>query len=235
MLKALEQLLSLQSLDDQIDGGRERIATIEATVKDRSEYALAQRRHAEATQTLRTVETEQKDLDLRLGTARGQLADVEQRLYGNRVASPRELGDLQKRGADLRRQIDTAEGQLLAVMERLEQATKDAATADGELRRIVAERRTLETGLLDERKTLAATVRQAQTDRDRLRAETDPASLRQYDRLRGTRGGQAVAEVRQRTCQGCRVSLTAALEQRLRHGDSLVACQSCGRILYIVV
>jgi predicted nucleic acid-binding Zn-ribbon protein len=235
VLKALEQVRSLQSYDDQIDAGRERIATIEATVKDRSEYARVQRHHAEAAQALRSVETEQKDLELRVGTARGQLADVEQRLYSNRVASPRELEDLQKRGADLRRQIGRGEEQLLAVMERLEQTSQDAATAEADLRRIVAERRTLETDLIAERKTVAGTVRQAQADRDQVRADLDAASLRLYDRLRSTRGGQAVAEVRQRTCQGCRVSLTAALDQRLRHGESLVTCQSCGRILYLLV
>jgi len=66
-----------------------------------------------------------------------------------------------------------------------------------------------------------------------LRDALDATSLRLYDRLRSTRGGQAVAEVKQRTCQGCRVTLTAAFEQRLRHGDALVTCQSCGRILYL--
>jgi hypothetical protein len=100
------------------------------------------------------------------------------------------------------------------------------------LKRVVAERRTLETDLLAERKTLAASVRAAQAEREQVRSALDPTSLRLYDRLRTTRGGQAVVEVRQRTCQGCRVTLTAAYEQRLRHGEALVTCQSCGRILY---
>jgi predicted nucleic acid-binding Zn-ribbon protein len=232
VLKAVEQAIQLQALDDRIDGGRERIATIEAAVKDRSEYTLAQRRHAEAVQTLRAVEAEQKDLELKVGTARGQLADAEQRLYSGRVASPRELEDLQKRGEDLRRQIATLEERALGVMVQLEGASTEARDAEAALRQVVADRRTLETELIDERKTLTGTVRQATAARDALRAEMDASTMRQYDRLRSTRG-QAVAEVKQRTCQGCRVGLTAAYEQRLRHGDSLVTCQSCGRILYL--
>lgn len=229
----LDQLRRLQALDSQIDAERERIATVEATVRDRSEYELAQRRRQEAAVPVRKLEADQKDLDLRVGTARGQLADVEGKLYGGKVGSPRELEDLQKRGADLRRQIGTAEERLIAVMEELEQATLAASEAEETLKRIVAERRVLESDLLAERKSLAASTRAAQTERDRLRAEIDATSLRLYDRLRSTRGGQAVAEVRQRTCQGCRVSLTAAYEQRLRHGEALVTCQSCGRILYL--
>jgi predicted nucleic acid-binding Zn-ribbon protein len=229
----LDQLRRLQALDSQIDAERERIATIEATVRDRSGYEAAQRRHLEAAGPVRKLEADQKDLDLRAGTARGQLSEVEGKLYGGRVASPRELEDLQKRGADLRRQIGTAEERLIAVMEELEQAKEASAEAEATLKRIVAERRVLEADLIAERKNLAASVRAATAQRDQLRAEIDAAGLRLYDRLRTTRGGQAVAEVRQRTCQGCRVTLTAALEQRLRHGEQLVTCQSCGRILYL--
>ena len=229
----LDQLRRLQTLDSQIDAERERIATIEATVRDRSEYERAQRRHQEAAVPVRKLEADQKDLELKVGTARGQLADVEGKLYGGRVGSPRELDDLQKRGADLRRQIGTGEERLLAIMEALEQANQDAAEAQETLKRIVAERRVLESELVAERKTLAASTRAAQAEREQLRAALDAASLRLYDRLRSTRGGQAVAEVKQRTCQGCRVTLTAAYEQRLRHGESPVTCQSCGRILYL--
>jgi hypothetical protein len=233
MVKALDQVRHLQELDARIDAERERIATIEASLHDRSEYEAARRRHQAATQPLRQLEADQKDLELRAGSARGQLTEVDGKLYGGRVSSPRELDDLQKRGADLRRQISTNDERLLEVMEQLEQATAAAGEADGNLRQVVAARKTLETDLLAERKSLVASVRQLQAERDQLRGETDATSLRLYDRLRTTRGGLAVAEVKQRTCQGCRVSLTAAYEQRLRHGDALVTCQSCGRILFL--
>jgi predicted nucleic acid-binding Zn-ribbon protein len=209
------------------------MTTIEAAVRDRSEYALAQRRHQEAAAPVRKLEADQKDLDLHIGTARGLLGEVEGKLYGGSVTSARELGDLQRRGEDLRRQIGVGEERLLVVMSELEEARGAAADAESTLRRIVAERRTLEADLIAERKSLAGAVRTAQAERDQLRTQIDPATLRQYDRLRSTRGGLAVADVKQRTCLGCRVTLVAALEQRLRHGDALVNCQSCGRFLYL--
>jgi predicted nucleic acid-binding Zn-ribbon protein len=233
MLKALEQVMHLQDLDSRIEAARERVATIEALLHDRSEYESARRRHQEATQPLRQLDADQKDQELRAGTARSQLVEVEGKLYGGRVSSPRELDDLQKRGADLRRQISATDERLLTLMEALEQATATASEAETHLRDVVAARKTLETDLLAERKSLVADVRQLTSERDGVRAEADAATLRQYDRLRSTRGGLAVAEVKQRTCQGCRVQLTAAYEQRLRHGDQLVTCQSCGRILYL--
>jgi predicted nucleic acid-binding Zn-ribbon protein len=232
-MTALDLLRRLQALDSEIDADREHIATIEARLLDRSEYEAARRRHQEAGPPLRQLEADQKDLELKVATARGQLTDVEGRLYSGRISSPRELDDLQKRGADLRRQIGSGEERLLSVMEQLEQASREAAEADSELRRVVAERRTLEADLMAERKSLAATVRADQAERERIRSQLDASTLHTYDRLRSTRDGLAVVEVRQRTCQGCRVTLTASHEQRLRHGDSLVTCQSCGRILYL--
>lgn len=231
----LDQLRRLQALDTQIDAERDRITTIEATVRDRSEYELAQRRRQELVQPLRALQAQQQDIDLQVGTARRQLEEVETRLFSGTVASPRELSDLQRRADDLRRQIRTGEERELAIMEQLEGATAEADQAEETLKRIVADRRVLEADLIAERKSLATSVRSAQAERDTLRSEIDATTLRQYDRLRATRGGQALAEVRQRTCQGCRVSLTAAYEQRLRHGEQLVTCQSCGRILYLTV
>lgn len=228
----LDQLRRLQVLDTQIDTERERIATVEASVRDRSEYELAQRRRQEAVKPVHQLEAEQRDLELKTGTARRQLVEVEGRLYGGKIGSPRELEDLGKRRVDLQRQIETGDEQMLALMEQFEQATSAATQAEETLKRVVAERRTYESELIAERKTLAASVRAAQAEREQLRSDLDAASLRQYDRLRSTRGGQALAEVKQRTCQGCRVTLTAAYEQRLRHNDALVTCQSCGRILY---
>ena len=230
---SLDRLRRLQELDTTIDTERERIATIEALVRDRSEYEAAARRHQAAVGPVKKLESDQKDLELRVGTAKGQLADVDRKLYGGSVSSPRELRDLQDRGTDLRRQIESGEEQLMTVMEGLEQAAQDAAEAEASLKRIVAERRVRETELLAERKSLAGQLRASQTEREEVRASIEAQPLRLYDRLRTTRGGQAVAEVRQRTCQGCRVSLTAAYEQRLRHGEQLVTCQSCGRILYL--
>jgi predicted nucleic acid-binding Zn-ribbon protein len=233
VLKAVEQARALQALDSQNESDRERITTIEATLHDRSEYEAARRRHQESAQALKQVEGEQRDLDLQLGTARTQLSDTESRLYSGKINNPRELRDLESRGADLRRQIGVGEERMLAVMEQLESATGSATDAESQLRQVVAARRTQEADLLAERKSLASAVRQHQAERDRIRSETDAATLRLYDRLHSTRGGIAVAEVKQRICLGCRVSLTAAYEQRLRHGDVMVTCQSCGRILYL--
>ncbi|MCC7369990.1 MAG: hypothetical protein IT306_16305 [Chloroflexi bacterium] len=234
VLKALELLRQLQALDSQIDDGRDRVATIDATLQDRSEFEAAKQRHQSAALPVKSLDAEQKDLELKLGTARAQLAENEQKLYGGKIANPKELTDLQNRGTDLRRQISVGETAELQVIEKLDAARNELNEAEAALRTIVAERRTLEASLIAERKDLVASVRATTASRDQLRTQIEAQPLRTYDRLRVRHGGFAVAEVKQRTCQGCRVSMIAAQEQRLRQGEQLVTCQSCGRFLYLL-
>lgn len=234
MLKALELLRQLQALDSQIDGGRERVATIDAALQNRSEFEAAKQRHLDAALPVKTLEAEQRDLELKLGSARSQLAEGEQKLYGGRVTNPRELSDLQNRGTDLRRQISVGETAELQTIENLDAARRELTDAEAALRKIVAERRVFEASLIAERKDVVATVRATTAARDELRTQIDAPTLRTYDRLRVRHGGVAVAEVKQRTCLGCRVSMIAAHEQRLRAGEQLITCQSCGRFLYLL-
>ena len=231
-MTTLDLLRQLQVLDTRIDADRERVATIEATVGDRSEYESARRQHQTLAADLKRLEGEQRDLELQAGNTRQQLVEGEQRLYSGQIRSPRELEDLKHKGDEQRRQISAFDERQIVLMEQIETASTAARDAEGRLRTIVAERRTLETDLLAERKSLVAEIRTSQAERESVRAQIDAPTLRTYDRLRDTRGGVAVVEVRQRTCQGCRVSMTAAAEQRLRHGDAIITCQSCGRILY---
>ena len=232
MAATLDLLRQLQALDSLLDADRARVATIEAMVGDRSEYESARRDHQSRAATLKQLESEQRDLDLEAGNTRQQLSEGEQRLYSGSIRSPRELDDLKRKGDEQRRQISAFDERLMTLMEQIESASAAAREAEARLRTIVADRRTLETELVAERKTLVAEIRAKQAERESTRAQIEAPALRTYDRLRERWGELAVAEVRQRTCLGCRVSMTAAAEQRLRHGDALITCQSCGRILY---
>lgn len=58
--------------------------------------------------------------------------------------------------------------------------------------------------------------------------------LQTYERVRGGRGGVAVAEVRDGFCTACHVALRPQLYNEVRSNETLIACESCSRILYYV-
>jgi uncharacterized protein len=56
--------------------------------------------------------------------------------------------------------------------------------------------------------------------------------LQIYERVRGGRGGVAVAAVREGFCTACHVALRPQLYNEVRSNETLVTCESCARILY---
>ena len=231
-MTTLDLLRRLQAADDAIESGTARVANIHAALSDRSEYETTRSDYATRTEDRRRTEAEQRHLELELATLRQQLADVETKLYSGTVRDAKELQNLSRESTQIRGLVRSREERVLQAMDDAERAGAAHVESERRLRSIVTERKKTEADLLEERKHLVQTIEQAKAERERLRGEIDAPALKSYDGLRRRLGGQALAGVKQRTCQGCRVGLTAAVEQRLRHGDALVTCQSCGRILY---
>ncbi|MFN0124789.1 MAG: zinc ribbon domain-containing protein [Blastocatellia bacterium] len=53
-----------------------------------------------------------------------------------------------------------------------------------------------------------------------------------YERVSKMRSGLALAEARDYTCTGCRMKIRPQIFNELRRADSVITCESCGRILY---
>jgi predicted nucleic acid-binding Zn-ribbon protein len=231
-MRKADLLARLQHLDSALDLSRERRDAIESRLGDRSALATLEQERATAHAALHNLQTEQRDLDLDVEGLRGALAEVDRKLYGGTVRVPKELAALADDAQQIRNQISRREDRLIALFDEVEAA--DLALAEATARLEAAQReRSVEDGELQaEREQLAAEAGGREREREALRAEADAASLRSYDNLRRSRGGLAVAEVAQQTCQGCRVSLPASMEQRARSSPDLVICQSCGRILH---
>ena len=230
-MKLVELLRQLQAVDSALDADREHLRRVESELADRSELAAAARARAERAEAHHALEADQRDLELEIETLRTHLETIDKKLYGGRVGDARELTNLTRDAQQVRAQIGTREDRLLELLEAAEQAAAALAQADERLADVRARRRTREAELSAERDRLLGAIRAGEAQQAALRGQADPAALRTYDNLRRTRGGLAVADVRQRTCQGCRVGLPMGVEQRARQGDALVLCQSCGRIL----
>jgi predicted nucleic acid-binding Zn-ribbon protein len=59
-----------------------------------------------------------------------------------------------------------------------------------------------------------------------------PKIYSDYERLRKTRRGVAVAEAVDGRCSACHLAMRLQFFQELRRNDSVMCCESCGRILF---
>lgn len=66
-----------------------------------------------------------------------------------------------------------------------------------------------------------------------LKAEelVDEDILNEYNKLMETKG-TALALVKNQTCTGCNMMLPSMIIDKLREGNEMISCDSCGRILY---
>jgi hypothetical protein len=234
-MRTIDSLRQLQDLDTRTDTARATIAQLTTQIGDRQALDQREREVAGVRDELRTLEMQQRDLELQADERRGKIKTDEGKLYGGRVTSPKELTSLTEEVAQDKRQLSGIEDRLLEVLEQIEEVKERLAgleaTLTRESRAWTANQETARARLADAEAGLAGTEAQRNT----LAASLPSAIRSTYETLRRQKGGLAVAPVHQRTCQACRVGLTPAQEQRARIGNDIVTCNSCGRILYVPI
>ena len=73
---------------------------------------------------------------------------------------------------------------------------------------------------------------QMQAERKQVAGKVDPQTYSAYERVKKKWRGLALAEAQDGRCGACQISLRPQFYQELRRGDTLMFCESCGRILY---
>jgi predicted nucleic acid-binding Zn-ribbon protein len=214
----LKKLIRLQAVDNSI---REYTRKTEA-FPARSKALDEQLRSAKEGQR-KERETRVADLEAKISKYRDQLMSV--RTNEEYRAMVKEIEYNQAA-------ITGEEDQILVLMEEMEALTSkvDAARARlGEDEQVVArERAQLETVNAEDTRTLAAWGE----ERAELGNEIQEDILDRYERVRKFRGGIGVAAARDEACAICNVRMRPQIFQNVRRNDTIITCDSCGRILY---
>jgi predicted nucleic acid-binding Zn-ribbon protein len=227
-------LFQLQQIDLNLDKRRRRLREITAALEQ--DVVLRQARDAVTTvqETLRPQETRATDLNLEIQSVTSQSTQLTNRLYGGKVNNPKELQDIQDKIAELKRRRSSLEDSLLETMIKIEELQVSLATAQERLGQVENERSAELMALTDEQKRLKREIKTLKTERESAVQQVTADNLELYETLRGSKQGQAVSTLDGEMCSYCRVGQTTTLVQRVRQGNELVVCYSCGRILVTV-
>jgi predicted nucleic acid-binding Zn-ribbon protein len=223
----------LQTTDTELDDKVKRLQQIDTLQANDPNLSTARATQDAAHKRLAALRAQLHDSELQAQTLDTKIKAIEERLYSGRVTNPKELEGMEKDLQMHRRQRNALDDKLLELMERIEQAQRDAAAATRTLEQIeTARARELEQ-LAHERAALVTRLDALTAARDKLRAQlaTDAAALRLYDQLRQTKTGRAVVQIKRDACGACGFAIPTALIQRIREGNALVVCSGCGRIL----
>ncbi|GAB4537938.1 MAG: hypothetical protein Fur002_00570 [Anaerolineales bacterium] len=224
-------LFRLQQTDRQAARIRAQQESIRQTLANDSELQAALQQ-AEAARAARLDAANQlKRAEAETLANKIKTQQSESSLYGGSVKNPKELQDLQKEIAALKKHLITLEERELELMLTLEVKEKEAQAAHANLEILQAKRGSEQKKLLDENAALSVEFEKINEERSAALASVEAELLQAYETLKEQKRGIAVTEVVENACSICGAGVTAALQQSARSAK-LAYCSSCGRILY---
>jgi hypothetical protein len=230
-MNRVSALWHLQAIDQELDDNNKRVREIDdalandpAVTAARAAFEAEQKKLAETRSTL-------KERELYAATLDAKITESEKRLYSGRITNPKELDGLQKDLQMHKRHRSELDDTLLALMDAVEETQQRVAEKEQAREKAEATRADDVARWTRERDALTARATALEAERAETRASLDADALRSYDNLRRAKAGRAVAQIKNDSCSACGVAVPTGLIHRVRAGDEIVPCPSCGRIL----
>lgn len=231
-MSAALALYRLQQVDSQIDQAQTRLNAIRQTLENDAELQTASEVFATANAKLKSAEQLLKQSELEVEKQRLKMQQTEASLYGGLVQNPKELQDLQKDVASLKRHLETLEERQLEAMLAVETAEKDLEQASASLESIKSSRGVQFRDLTVESESLNKGLEKLSSERNAVMQDLASQALGVYEQLRKQRRGLAVTTLSDGSCSACGTTLTPSQQQNARSTSQLFYCPSCGRVLY---
>ena len=231
-----QRLLSVQDHDTRIDHLRHRLDTLceRAELSDRqhSRQQVHNQREAMLVQRLE-LQRNLKSNEDELAALEDRVKRGKDRLYSGEITGTRELLTLQEEVDGLRSRCSDIENKALELMEAIEEVEAAVQALGEELESAGAEVEAAQQRLAEAEAVVRAEIDHEAAARSTEAADIPEPALASYEVLRSQMGGVAVARLRNGTCEGCHLGLSAMELDRLRQApaDEVCYCEECGRIL----
>ena len=236
MVEILEKLLLLQERDQRLQTFLHEINSVPA------EKASLQRELDTAQRTLENdkaratqIEVERKRLEVEADGKRAQIAKYQTQQLETRKNE--EYTALKHEIERAQSDINTIEDRELELMQEFEDLKPVIATADAKysteknrvsnLMKIADEKVGVLQGRADELKV----------ERDAIAEEvksSDDDLFELYEKLFRTKAGRAIVPLEGNHCSGCHMTVTPATLRDAKVGATVVSCEQCGRIVYVL-
>jgi predicted nucleic acid-binding Zn-ribbon protein len=225
-------LRELQAIDQEWAEKGRIYQDARAQLGDQTELQAIRDAHQAREKDLVTSRTNLRNAELELDTLQEHVRRIHADLYGGNIRSPRELENLRQESMQLAQRIDRLEEQTLADMSRVDDLQTEVEASREALREYEARRISENETLTSRYRELHARLQGLQRRREEIRATLSRSDLGFYDELRVRKGGAVLSPMKDNICQTCRVKVPSNKVQVVRTGETAIACEGCGRILY---
>jgi predicted nucleic acid-binding Zn-ribbon protein len=225
-------LYRLQQVDSQIDQIQARLKAIREALENDLELRTATQQFTAADNTYKDAQRALKQSEVEVEKQRIKIEQTEASLYSGRVHNPKELQDLQKDVASLKRYLETLEERELDAMLVVETSENESQIAKTQLEHVQSSKSDQNQDLTLESAALHKNLERLNTERQAVIRDIAQQAISTYNQLRQQRRGIAVATLTDAACAACGTTLTPSQQQTARTTSQLFHCPSCGRILF---
>jgi len=227
----LSCLIKLQDNDLEIRRLKQEIASLPSRQQQiENEFSDSVREYLDLAQELENARTDRTRLETDLTSEQEKMQKFKADLM--KASNEREYTTAVREIDVAKKTIGSFETEILKLLEKLEQLEAQVAERKPEIdvRRVEVDRQLTETraSVVASEERLAALVKQ----REVLLGSLTPIARSTYERVSRQRTGIALAEARDYSCQACRMTIRPQVFADIRRGESVITCESCGRILF---
>ncbi len=230
------RLLELQGLDSAIARLTHRRRTLpELAEMSRLDGLVAALRDSlvRAETGVSDLAREQSRFEREIEQVRSRRERDESRMASGAVTASKQLQDLEREVASLKRRQSDLEDSELEVMERAETAQAALSELTTQREQHLSARGEAETAAAAATVEIDAELASTTTARDELAATLPADLLALYDRIRASEGGVGAGEIARGRCGGCHLDLMNNEKSAFRAAppDEVLLHEECGRIL----
>jgi predicted nucleic acid-binding Zn-ribbon protein len=230
-LTTMRQLFDLHELDMSMGQCRTELESVEARLADGSALTNARAVKSKLEETGKELLRQHTSHSLVVEELQDKSNALEQRLYGGSIRNPHELESLQAESTYAKDQAKEAEDQVLELMIGLDENEEALASSKEKLDKMEQTWVQTQAVLSQDRTDLGSRIEQLTIARREIVSGIAAPILSQYEYVRNSHQGGAMAKVERGMCTGCRLTLPTGELQRVRAARELITCSSCGRIL----
>ena len=228
----VRQLYFLQELDLVLDRIREETGTAEQELSDGLAVDELETGLLEEAERLQELQSQQRLQQLEAEGQRERSTHLDEQLYGGAITNPRDLESLEQEASRAREIVQRQATELVELSVKAEESETNHAALTQRLANAQSAWKTRQAELKEQTARLTAEHDEVAAKRDSLAATLDAAAIGQYENLRQSKAGLAVAKMERGLCQACRMSLPTHQQQQVKSGRRLVLCNNCGRMLF---
>lgn len=227
----LSKLITLQDIDVEIKQIREEIDNLPQRQQElENRFAASVKEYLDLKQQFEDAQSEKIRIETELENEQERHQKFKTDLM--KATNEREYTTAVREIDVTRKNISLMETEILKLMEKIEKSESlvGEKTPEMESRRVEVDKQLAEWA--ESSKRNQTRLEELSSKRVPLLAELSPGARSDFERLSKMRTGLALAEARNYSCMGCRMTIRPQVFNDIRRAETIITCESCGRILF---